>query len=286
MSENLFLVSNKDARRNYKLQQSEARKKAKENDLKMTKCELYNDNFQNYKRYNIPKAQLVIADLPYNLGNNAFASARAWYNNGRFNEGYSKNAGTQFFKTDLNFNIAEFFHFCSKLVKEGTKEPLSAGCMIVFCSFQQTQLVLYYAQKHGFNHNIPLVFRKKTSAQVLKANMRIVGCCEYGFILYKDTLPKFRNYGKMILNCFDWNCGKSIKIPKIHPTQKPYGLLQTLISLFTDEGDVVIDPCAGSAVALLAGANIKRNCYGFEIEKEFYNKAKTQILSLQETFLF
>ena len=38
------------------------------------KCELYNDNFQNFKRYNIPKAQLVIADIPYNLGNNAYGS--------------------------------------------------------------------------------------------------------------------------------------------------------------------------------------------------------------------
>ena len=31
------------------------------------KMELYNDNFQNFKKYGIPKAQLVIADIPYNL---------------------------------------------------------------------------------------------------------------------------------------------------------------------------------------------------------------------------
>ena len=43
------------------------------------KCELYNDNFQNRKKYNIPRAQLVIADIPYNLGNNAFASNPSWY---------------------------------------------------------------------------------------------------------------------------------------------------------------------------------------------------------------
>ena len=44
--------------------------------VKKIKCELYNDNFQNYKKYHIPKkAQLVIADIPYNLGNNAFASS-------------------------------------------------------------------------------------------------------------------------------------------------------------------------------------------------------------------
>lgn len=43
------------------------------------KIELFNDNFQNFKRYGIPKAQLVIADIPYNLGNNAYASNPMWY---------------------------------------------------------------------------------------------------------------------------------------------------------------------------------------------------------------
>ena len=49
---------------------------------KKIKCELYHDNFQNYKRYNIPKAQLVIADIPYNTGNNAYASNPMWYEGG------------------------------------------------------------------------------------------------------------------------------------------------------------------------------------------------------------
>ena len=46
------------------------------------KIQLYNDHFQNYKRYGIPKAQLVIADIPYNLGNNTYASSNEWYVNG------------------------------------------------------------------------------------------------------------------------------------------------------------------------------------------------------------
>ena len=43
---------------------------------------LINDSFQNRKQYNIPKAQLVIADIPYNVGNNAYASNPQWYNGG------------------------------------------------------------------------------------------------------------------------------------------------------------------------------------------------------------
>ena len=42
------------------------------------KIELYRDNFQNYRRYGIPKAQLVIADIPYNIGADAYGSNPMW----------------------------------------------------------------------------------------------------------------------------------------------------------------------------------------------------------------
>lgn len=51
--------------------------------MKETICELYHDNFQNFKRYNIKKAQLVIADIPYNIGENAYGSNPQWYEGGR-----------------------------------------------------------------------------------------------------------------------------------------------------------------------------------------------------------
>ena len=61
------------------------------------KCELFNDHFQNYKRYAIPKAQLVIADIPYNLGSNAYASSLEWYIDGDNKKGESDKAGKAFF---------------------------------------------------------------------------------------------------------------------------------------------------------------------------------------------
>ena len=59
----------------------------------------------------------------------------------------------------------------------------------------------------------------------------------------------------------------------IHPTQKPVELLKTLIEIFTDEGDVVIDPCAGSGSTLIAAERLNRKGYGFEIKKEYISKA-------------
>jgi site-specific DNA-methyltransferase (adenine-specific) len=251
------------------------------------KCELYNDNFQNYKRYGIPKAQLVIADIPYNIGNNFYGSNPNWYVGGDNSNGESKFAGKAAFNTDFNFNIAEYFHFCNRLLK---KEPRKGGergkssdapCMIVFCSWEQQHSVMKYAEKHGFVHCIPLVFIKNYSPQALKANMRIVGATEYALLLYRSYLPKFRNekwidtkgveHGKMVFNWFEYEKdGKDI--PKLHPTQKPVKLLKTLIKTFTDEGDVVIDPVAGSGGTLRAALELNRHSYGFEVGKAQYNK--------------
>ena len=234
------------------------------------KCELFNDNFQNYKCYNIPKAQLVIADIPYNVGANAYASNPEWYVNGDIAQGESKKANKAFFRTDINFNIAEYFHFCNRMLNK-------KGSMIIFCSFEQMQTVIAYGKRYGFAKNIPLFFIKNYSPQVLKANMRIVGAMEYAVLLYREKLPKFNNHGQMIFNWQRWvRDGKDI--PKIHPTQKPINVLKLLIDLFTDEGDVVIDPCAGSGTTLRAAKELNRNAYGFEISKEFYKRAMKEML--------
>ena len=69
-----------------------------ENYTRKIKTDLYNDHFQNYKRYNIPKAQLVIADIPYNLGNNAYASSNQWYVGGDNKNGESDKANKSFLR--------------------------------------------------------------------------------------------------------------------------------------------------------------------------------------------
>jgi site-specific DNA-methyltransferase (adenine-specific) len=48
----------------------------------MKNIELFNDHFQNYKKYLNCKAQLIIADVPYNIGVNAYVSNPAWYKGG------------------------------------------------------------------------------------------------------------------------------------------------------------------------------------------------------------
>lgn len=258
----------------------------------MSKVELYHDNFQNFKRYNIPKkAQLVIADIPYNIGENAFASNPMWYNGGDNKNGESKHAKSTFFNGDGDFKIAEYMHFCNKLLIKEPKEKGKAPAMIVFCAFEQIPTVIEYGKKYGFVNSYPLFFIKNYSAQVLKANMKIVGATEFAVVLYRDKLPKFNNgrqidpetgkpirgTGKMVFDWFEWRRDNSKEYPKIHPTQKPVNVLKRLIEIFTDENDVVIDPCAGSGSTLQAAYELGRTAYGFECNTKFYNEAKSKM---------
>lgn len=244
---------------------------------------LIHDHFQNYKKYNIPKAQLIIADIPYNIGNNAYASNPQWYKDGDNKNGESELAKKSFFDTDNDFRVSEFMHFAHRMLKKEPKEKGQAGCMIVFCEFEQQFMLIEKAKEYGFNNYINLVFRKNYSPQVLKANMKVVGNTEYAVLLYREKLPKFNNAGKMVFNCMDYK--RDNETPKIHPTQKSIYPIKRLIEIFTDIGDVVIDPCAGSGVTLYAANQLGRKSYGFEIKKEyvdgFYNKLAK---SVQRTF--
>lgn len=219
---------------------------------KKLKIELFNDSFQNFKRYQIPKAQLVIADIPYNIGTDFYGSNPVWYKGGDNKNGESDKAKKAGFYSDFNFNIAEYFHFCNRLLKkDNDNEKVPRGrssnnpCMIVFCSFEQLQTVIKYAKKYGFVNYIPISFIKNYSPQVLKANMRVVGATEYALILYRSKLPKFRNVG---------SDGKN-------------------------HGDIVIDPCAGSGTTLRACKELNRSCYGFEIHRPFYERAVKEMLA-------
>lgn len=268
---------------------------------KKLKCELYNDSMQNWKSKPIQKAQLIIADVPYNVGTNFYGSNPAWYKGGDNKNGESKLAGKAAFNSDFNFNLFEYFHFCSRLMKKEPKKGGARGrssdapCMIVFCSFQQQYTLIQAAAKHGFVHYIPLTFIKKSSPQALKANMRIVGATERALLFYRSYLPKFRNgaqydedgrpirgTGHMVLDWFHYERdGKDI--PKIHPAQKPVNLLKKLIEICTDPGDVVVDPCFGSGSTARACMETGRNFYGFEVDKNFYRRAKEEMCVLPDS---
>ena len=114
----------------------------------MKKVELFNDHFQNFKVYGIPHAQLIIADPPYNLGKNAYASNPAWYVDGDNKNGESKLANSEFFDTDKDFRPAEFMHFCSQMLVKEPKQGISENDADGSTPPQWRKLAAKSSQKH------------------------------------------------------------------------------------------------------------------------------------------
>jgi len=56
-----------------------------------------------------------------------------------------------------------------------------------------------------------------------------------------------------------------------HPTQKPVALFEYLIKTYTNEGDLVLDNCAGSFTTAIAAENLKRDWICIEKEKSYCN---------------
>ena len=68
---------------------------------------------------------------------------------------------------------------------------------------------------------------------------------------------------------------------RLHPTQKPVELIRYLIRTYTNEGETVLDNCMGSGTTAIACLREHRHFIGFELNKEFYEKACERVRNEQ-----
>ena len=87
----------------------------------------------------------------------------------------------------------------------------------------------------------------------------------------------------MVFNCrWDGFIRDSKEVKLAHPTQKALLLFQWCIKEFSNEGDTVLDPFAGSGTTGIACQNLKRNFIGFEIDKEYYQIAEKRLIENED----
>ena len=64
---------------------------------------------------------------------------------------------------------------------------------------------------------------------------------------------------------------------KLHPTQKPVALMEYFIKTYSNENDLVLDPCMGSGTTGIACVNTNRKFIGIEKDEKYFNIAKDRI---------
>ena len=136
------------------------------------------------------------------------------------------------------------------------------------------------------NHEIISVFYR--SLPTYNPIMR-TGYQGYDKTKYNGQQVKNGVYGDKNVECHSENNGERFPLSVIdmsrdwkhqdalHPTQKPVDLLRYLVLTYTNEGDTVLDNCMGSGTTAIACIKEKRHFIGFELSKEYFDKAQRRI---------
>ena len=105
-----------------------------------------------------------------------------------------------------------------------------------------------------------------------------------GFLPYEELKELFASsFGGRVFNILpgrkqNKNIFEYTKdVPPLHPTQKPVGLLEELIRIYTNEGDTVLDWTMGVGSTCVAAVNTRRNYIGIEMNEEYFAIAKQRI---------
>ena len=230
---------------------------------------------------------LILCDLPYGVLNKSNSNA----------------------KWDCQIPLTELWQHYERIIKDN-------GAIILFGSGMFTaQLMMSNSKLWRYN----LIWDKMTTTGFLNANRMPLRQHEDIVVFYKklpiynpqmkQCSPDKKNHSKGNINNFTQkqnNCygdyaqiprpiidkkypTSIISIPKehcngqfLHPTQKPVALLEWLINTYTNEGELVLDNCAGSMSTAIACINTNRKYIMIEKDEKYFNIGSQRIKNYLE----
>ena len=150
--------------------------------------------------------------------------------------------------------------------------------MIIFNDWKNFSFIVQELDKQGFSMK-DVIRWVKPNPMPRNTNRRYVGDFELAIWAVKDggkwtfNKPEGVSYLKPLYQCA--SVGKKEK--RIHPTQKPLKLIEDIIKVHTNEGDIVLDLFAGSATTAEACLKNNRIFIGSELDETYYKKAMERL---------
>lgn len=154
--------------------------------------------------------------------------------------------------------------------------PKVRGWAVVFCAQAQIGDYVGILRAHGFNAVGTIVWHK-TNPVPFNTRFKPVNAWEAG-VIGKRPGTKFNGNGT-VHNVFKFKSPSPQH--RIHPTQKPLALFRELTRLFSQPGDLVLDPFAGSATVVCAASGLKRKVIAFENDEGHYLAARERVSTTQ-----
>ncbi|MGB9845862.1 MAG: DNA-methyltransferase [Methanothermobacter tenebrarum] len=199
---------------------------------------------------------LIVTDPPFFMRLDSFKIS----NKGK------KGSEFKFFRKSFA-DLSVFLPFFNNLFIEIERIMKPTGRIYIFCDGQTYPIFWYYL--FPFTKIVrPLVWDKKTS---------LVGYTwrhQFEIIVYAEmpiAKPVPTGEGDIISY-------PAVKLSdRMHPAEKPVGLLEKIISKSSSENDIVLDMFLGSGATMEACLRTERNCIGIEIEPAYIEICKKRL---------
>ena len=230
----------------------------------MPKIDMINDDCFNVIQQFIEnnfKVDAIITDIPYQISVD---------NNFKTMKDRTGRNGIDFGEWDKEFNCSSLGIF-SRILKPN-------GSIVLFHSFEQYIEVKNTLENNGLECKDRIIW-EKTNPMPRNRDRRYISNCEMGswYVMKKAKWTFNRQdekYQKMIFR-YPSESGGGFK--RYHPTQKNLELMKEIVSIHTNENDVVFDPFAGSGSTGVACKELNRNFIGAEIYENYFNIANERI---------
>lgn len=165
----------------------------------------------------------------------------------------------------MTFDMQEFLSEVYRVTK---------GTIIIFCGQHQlSEIKDFFQEKQNMKRGTvrQLVWKKTNPSPMNGQSIYLSGI--------ENAIWFKKRGGVFNANCkntvFEYPCGRS----KIHPTEKNHDLIRELILDNSNEGDILFDPCAGSASHCLVAKEMNRQYVGTELNSTYYALAKERLES-------
>ena len=207
---------------------------------------LQGDCLELLKQIKDESIDMVLTDPPYGIA---------------FQSGYRK-IGYEKIKGDQNL------YWLDDFVEEIFRVSKNNTAHYMFCSFHHIDIFKQAIQKRFKVKNIITWVKNNTSMGDLKGDF----APKTEFIIFFQKGRRLIN-GRRDSNVFEFNKTRN----ELHPTQKPVDMTEYMLSKFSDEGNVILDPFMGSGTTGVACVNTNRNFIGMELDEDYFKIAKERI---------
>jgi len=235
---------------------------------------IYNmDCIEGLKGMADESVDLIMTDPPYNISKLNDKRDRSKLNSPIMRR--KKDLNYDFGEWD-NMERQEFLDFTKEWLKECCRVLKKDGTIISFYNKEDISYLGWTAKEYGVRTRTIISWHKTNPVPSFR-KVNYLSACEFIWIGSKGSFKTFNFKRQCEMHNFYETGNKSGYGLTEHPTEKPLDLIEHLMSIHSNKGDLILDCFMGSGTVAEACVKNKRNFIGFEINKEYCEMAEKRI---------